>query len=195
MTRRRAIYLTHPEVNIDTEIATPDWGLSAIGAGRIADLSARVTGLNNCQVFASAERKALESAWPLAARTGRALGIAHEMGEIDRSSTGFLEPNAFWAARDAFFGAPNLSYKGWETANDAQVRIVAAITKAIHQSGAEKLLFAGHGAVGALLYCHLSGQQIDVKWDQPGPGHWFAFDPDSGTVEHQWQPIERLMDL
>ena len=65
-----AIYLTHPEVRIDPEVAVPDWGLSDIGAARVAALALRMRARPApaaCHVVSSAERKALETAWPLAA--------------------------------------------------------------------------------------------------------------------------------
>ena len=192
---RRAIYVTHPEVQIDPNIATPDWGLSDVGAQRISALCERITGLQNAQVFSSAERKALETAWPLASQSGRGLIVKNAMGENDRSATGFLDQTAFLAARDAFFGAPATSFQGWETAQDAQSRIVKSVRKAIQRTPMKNLVFAGHGAVGTLLFCHLSQQSIDVKWDQNGGGHWFAFDPDTGAPEHHWRPIEALDHL
>ena len=36
-----------------------------------------------------------------------------------------------------------------------------------------------HGGVGTLLLCHLKGTAIHRAEDQPGQGHWFAFDRDT----------------
>ena len=48
------------------------------------------------------------------------------IGENDRSATGFLPREEFWATADLFFAHPTESIRGWERAIDAQARIVAA---------------------------------------------------------------------
>ena len=45
-----------------------------------------------------------------------------------RSSTGFLAPEAFELQADRFFESPNDSTRGWESAADAQTRIVSPYT-------------------------------------------------------------------
>ena len=188
----RAIYLTHPEVLIQPDVAVPDWGLSAVGHARVTALCERLK--KKCwRIAASTERKALETAWPLAAICGAApVEIRHELGENDRSSTGFLREQAFQEAADAFFGAPEVSFQGWERAVDAQARVLQAVQSLLAEYPSDNLLICGHGGVGTLLYCALAGKQIDRIWDQSGGGHWFAFDTVSMTPESHWQPMEDL---
>ncbi len=85
----QVLYLTHPEVVIDPAVAVPDWGLSAHGAARVADLAKR-GAWSGWHVVTSAERKALETAWPLAAAAGAAVEVRPDMHENDRSATGYL---------------------------------------------------------------------------------------------------------
>lgn len=64
------IYLTHPEVVIDPDVPVPDWGLNALGRARVAALAERLSGRlsdASLHVVSSAERKALETGWPLRA--------------------------------------------------------------------------------------------------------------------------------
>lgn len=191
----RAIYITHPEVVINPDVAVTDWPLTEQGKNRVAALAARLVLPNSVQVIASAERKALETAWPLAMRAGCAVDVRPSMHENDRSATGYLPKDAFERMADAFFACPDQSAKGWETARAAQNRIVSQVKSAIADFPGQDLIFTGHGAVGTLLYCHLSGHSIDRKWDQTGGGHWFAFDPVSLRAEDHWQPIETLSAL
>jgi broad specificity phosphatase PhoE len=114
------------------------------------------------------------------------------MHENDRTATGFLPGPEFEATADAFFADPDRSVCGWETARDAQARIVAQVQAALARYAPAHLVFCGHGAVGSLLYCHLAGVPIDRRWDQPGPGHWFAFDIATGTPAGHWRPMETL---
>ena len=46
-----------------------------------------------------------------------------------------------------------------------------------------------HGGVGTLLLCHLKGTAIHRAEDQPGQGHWYAFDRDTRAVLHGWRPL------
>ena len=97
----QVLYLTHPEVGIDPAVAVPDWGLSAHGAARMADLAKR-GAWNGWHVVTSAERKALETAWPLAAAVGTAVEVRPDTHENDRSATGFLPGAEFETVADAF---------------------------------------------------------------------------------------------
>jgi len=49
-----------------------------------------------------------------------------------------------------------------------------------------------HGAVGTLLYCHLAGEPIARRWDQPpnGGGNYFRFTLAPRAVHSWWQPID-----
>lgn len=185
-----AIYVTHPEVVIDPKVPTPDWGLNATGAARVAALAQRMPDAP-MHVVSSAERKALETAWPLAAKLHTPVEVRPAMHENDRSATGFLPGPEFEAVADAFFATPTESVRGWETAAAAQARIVAEVEAVLAQTHLP-VLFTGHGAVGTLLFCALAGERIDRRWDQSGGGHWFAFDTQTRRPERHWAPIESL---
>lgn len=186
----RVVYLTHPEVVIDPNVPTPDWGLSPTGAARVEALAARLPD-PPMHVVSSAERKALETAWPLAARLGTPVEIRPAMHENDRSATGFLPGPEFEAVADAFFAAPETSVRGWETAAAAQSRVLSEVDAVLAKTRGP-VLFTGHGAVGTLLYCALAGIPIDRRWDQSGGGHWFAFDTVTRRPEAHWNPMETL---
>ncbi len=191
----RAFYVTHPEVTIDPAVPVPDWGLSPVGAARVAALAARLSIPPGTRIISSAERKALDTAEPLAARAGCVVETRPDMHENDRSATGYLPGPEFEATADAFFARPDQSVRGWERAADAQARILRQVDLALGAPAEGPVIFAGHGGVGTLLYCALAGVKIDRKWDQPGPGHWFAFDIAARTVACHWRPIEALADL
>lgn len=188
----RAIYLTHPEVVIDPDVAVPDWPLSPAGAARVTALAARLEASAGGRVISSAERKALEAAWPLAARLGVAVEVRPQMHENDRSATGFLPGPEFEVVVDAFFADPDMAVRGWETARAAQRRILAEFNAVIAAHSDVPLILTGHGGVGTLLYCALAGVAIDRRWDQPAAGSWFAIDLATRQVLNHWQPIETL---
>ena len=92
---------------------------------------------------------------------------------------------------NAFFAAPETSIRGWERALDAQTRIVDAVTRATTEPRPDgDVEIVSHGAVGALLRCHLLGRAITRDEDQPANGGcWFAFDPDLATPPTEWRVI------
>ena len=185
-------YLTHPQVVIDPEIPVPDWRLSEEGCRRILSALGRPWLRDLRRIVASRERKSFETAELI----GQALAIPvqrrPDMEENDRSATGFLPPPAFEAAADAFFSEPGESWNGWETAVAAQSRIVAAVDRALNGKAADSpVLLVGHGAVGALLKCHVAGRAISRREDQPGGGgNVYAFDPGSRKLLCDWTPLE-----
>jgi broad specificity phosphatase PhoE len=140
-------------------------------------------------IWCSEERKAVEAAAILGERLALTPRTLRELGENDRSATGFLEPAVFEATADRFFAEPEHSIDGWEPAAAAQRRIVAAVEHVLAETVAGDVAIVAHGGVGTLLQCALRGVPITRALDQPGQGHWFAFERDSRRVLHGWKPV------
>lgn len=191
-----AYYITHPQVNIDPNVDVPTWGLSEVGQRRVTALVQKLNSNklvdSNFAIVSSNEVKAIETAKPIADYFGYELRIDPLMGENDRSATGFLDPETFEQVANQFFKNPDLSIRGWERARDAQRRIVKRLQSHLEQIPDTDFIFVGHGAVGTLLYCHLSGMDIDRKLDQTGGGNFFKIDTIAQTALTHWQPIEKL---
>ena len=115
--------ITHPEVAINPAIPIPEWTLSTIGRDRIKRLVEAPWFREVDAIYCSAERKARDCAEIAKAHLGRPTRLLQELGENDRSSTGYLPREEFEATADQFFAHPGLSIRGWETALDAQARI------------------------------------------------------------------------
>lgn len=184
------IFITHPEVVVDAQIPVTEWGLNDKGRARASRFSSSPVLANVTALWASAEVKAKDTAQIL----GRALGLSvltHEgLGENDRTATGFIPPDQFEKAADAFFSKPETSFKGWERAVDAQARIQKPVSEIISEHEGGDVAIVSHGAVGTLLYCALAGFTIDRVHDQPSQGHyWIASLPDLTPV-HPWKPID-----
>ena len=103
------LYACHPEVVVDPAVPVPRWHLSDVGVHRMRAFAAAQQRPD--AVWASTECKAIEAAGILAARFGLPVQVHPGLDENDRSSTGYLPPARFQAAADAFFAAPDLSYK------------------------------------------------------------------------------------
>lgn len=194
----RALYVTHPQVRMDPNVPVPLWGLSDIGRQRAEAFAASGVVPRGAMIFSSRETKAMELADILAEKAGTLVLADHLMGENDRSATGFLPPELFEATADRFFGEPERSIDGWERAVDAQSRIVSTVTTALASvPRGTAAIFCGHGAVGTLLKCQVSGRAIARSEDQrrladPGGGNCFVFDLVAGELHCDWTRMEEF---
>lgn len=186
----QALFITHPNVDIDEDLPVPRWRLSDHGVARMRSFIASPVVSNVSQVWASTETKAIEAAGLLAARFGLSVHVHPGLGENDRSATGFLRAPEFEAAANAFFANPVESFRGWETAVAAQTRIVEAVGSILAtRTDSGDLAIVAHGAVGTLLLCKYLGRPISRVLDQPFQGHYWAFDAATLNVLHAWKPI------
>jgi broad specificity phosphatase PhoE len=188
---------THPQVRLDADVPVPYWGLDDLGRSRAETFASQSWIGGTTRLISSAETKALETASILAVATGLLIEIRHDLHENDRSSTGFIPPDRFESYADAFFGEPNESIEGWETAVAAQARIKSA-TADLLEDGEGDILVVAHGAVGTLLLCDLLGVPISRSEDQiggdaaPGGGNYWTFDRSARAVLHRWRPVDTV---
>lgn len=185
----KLIFITHPEVVVDPERSIPDWGLNEIGRARAEAFAQSPLLSAVTAIWSSTECKATETAEILAAPRGLAVATRADLGENDRSATGFMPREAFEAAADAFFAEPEESFRGWERAIDAQTRVATAVTEIVREHGAGDLAIVAHGAVGTLLWCHLRGEPIDRQYDQPSQGHYWWAELSDLRPESGWRAI------
>lgn len=191
-------FITHPEVLIDPAIPVPQWQLSAEGKRRMG-LMLRQSWIAGIQaIFSSLERKAMDGAGILAAHLAVPVTVMAELGENDRSSTGYLPPKEFEALADEFFARPQESVRGWESAADAQRRIVGAIDQLLARSPTYgDIAVISHGGVGALLLCSLMGVPISRAQGQKGRGggNVLSFDASSRSLLSGWRSIEEAFAM
>lgn len=189
----KVIFITHPEVVIDPATPVPMWPLSTLGRQRTEGFARRVGGAFQT-VWSSTERKAIDGAEILANHLGVERRVDPELGENDRSSTGYLEPAEFWPVVQDFFAHPDESIRGWEPASAAQRRIVSAIERvALHaELAGGHALVVSHGGVGRLLMAHLQGAPIggEQRPSNPGGGCCFALRGPPLTLESGWCDID-----
>jgi broad specificity phosphatase PhoE len=184
-------YLTHPEVFIDPATPVTSWSLSETGRARLRHLIHAGWLSGTTQIITSGERKAIETAGPIATALGVSMDIRPKTHENDRSSTGFLPPQEFERVANEFFASPTASIRGWERACDAQARIVAEVEIVLDRATGGDILFVGHGAVGTLLWCHMRAIPISRAHDQPaGGGCFFTATKQHRAVAHGWRRLE-----
>ncbi len=192
---RRIIFISHPNVVVSRDVPVPQWPLSELGRSRMKD-SLRQPWISEISaVYCSSEQKAIDGAKILAEHLSLDFVAVDELGENDRSSTGFLPPEEFEKVADEFFAKVESSVRGWETASNAQARIINAVT-AIAESDRSSgtIAIISHGAVGTLLYCYLAGEAISRRWDQPpnNGGNYYIFQISPKKAFSWWQPIDKV---
>jgi broad specificity phosphatase PhoE len=154
---------------------------------RIFAASSEMQGVRS--VWASDETKAIEAAGIFAGAHGLPVVVHAGLHENDRSATGFLPPAEFERTANEFFAKPDESIRGWERAADAQKRVLGAFESIVATGAAGDIVIVAHGGVGTLLLCHLSGEPINRKHDQPFQGNYWALSLESREVLHPWRPI------
>ena len=190
---RSVYFITHSNVVIDPSVAVPKWPLSRRGTERMEALLAQpwVEGIG--AIYCSTEQKAIDGAEILARHLSIGHQVSEELGEIDRSSTGYLPRDEFQATMDAFFANPERSIRGWETARQAQECILRAVEEVMEYDQSDgDIAIVSHGAVGALYLCHLKNRPISGDESQPGSdgGNFYCFDVQSRALQHGWVPID-----
>jgi len=188
----RIYYLTHPQVVIDPAVPVPRWPLTEEGRRRAELFADTLPAGSVTAVWSSLEQKALDGGKIIAGRLGVTHRIDPELGENDRSATGYIPPPEFWEVVAEFFGKPDESVRGWETARHAQGRIVAAMRRLAHDEPTRgDIVVVAHGGVGELLMAHLQGVAIGAqdKPQHPGGGCWIEIDRESFEVLGGWTSI------
>jgi broad specificity phosphatase PhoE len=186
-------FVTHPEVVINASIPVTDWSLSEVGIGRMRRLLSADWVKSIRSIYCSTEKKAVDGAVILSEHLNIPCTMVEALGENDRTSTGYLPPQQFETMADQFFASPSVSIRGWETAESAQKRIVKAVTEIVETDNKNgSIAIVSHGAVGALLLCHLNQWSISRDHDQPGAGggNYFSFSKKRFEVQQGWTPIE-----
>ena len=192
-----ALYVTHPQVAVDPAVPVPGWGLTELGRERAGRFARHPLVRGVTRIVSSPETKALQLAQLLSLGCGAPVESGENFGENDRSTTGFVPPARFELLADSFFAHPDESVEGWETARAAQRRIVGAFATALAgHDPARPVAFAGHGAVGTLLKCHLAGRPITRAEDQhgagPGGGNVFCIRLRDRALLTGWLAMETL---
>ena len=189
-------FITHPDVRIDPSVPVPEWPLNERAKARMRALAARCWVQGVRSIFASGERKARDAAQILADGLGLdGYRIIDSLAENDRSATGYLPKQEFEATADAFFAQPQTSVRGWETAAQAQTRIIRAVDLVLRSCEEGHVAIVGHGGTGTLLYCRLADVPISRQHEQPptNGGNWFAFDRTSRKLLRPgWWSIDAL---
>lgn len=190
---RHFYFVTHPDVVINPKVPVTMWPLSDVGRARMRSGLSQPWTQAITSIYCSTEQKAIDGAEILGNHLSLPVRQLAALGENDRSATGYLPPTQFEKVADEFFASPEQSVLGWERAVDAQARICNAVSAlALSDETHGAIAIVSHGAVGALLYCKLSGVPISRQWDQPPTrgGNYFSFALNPVAVFSGWRAYD-----
>ncbi len=188
-------FISHANVLINPEIPVPEWKLSDKGVIRHKEFNKNQFVRNIEMIFCSQEQKAIDGAKILSDYLNIEFKQIESLGEMDRSSTGYLGEEEFQETANMFFANPNESIRGWEKATEAQERIVTTTKHLINQEQKKgNIAIISHGGVGSLLLCYLLNKNISREFDQPfnGGGNYFCFERETLKVIHKWKDISKI---
>jgi len=189
LSRGHLVFVTHPQVVIDSAVPVESWSLSERGRERMGLFADEFPCDDLVEVWSSAEPKAREGAEILAAHHDLEVRSREDLGENDRRATGYLPPDEFQRTADLFFANPTESVRGWERAVDAQARVRRAVDEILAAAPEGDVAVVAHGGVGTLLLLSIANEAISRVADQPFEGHYWTMDRASGRILDRWRPI------
>ena len=106
-------FIARPNVIVSKDVPVTQWPLSELGRARMTKCleQPRVSEIRS--IYCSTERKSADGARILAAHLSLSFVQVPELGENDRTSTGFLAPSEFERVASEFFANPMASVRGW----------------------------------------------------------------------------------
>lgn len=183
-------FITHPEVIIDPKVPVPLWSLSEQGRERAASLLNYPWTKEIDLLYSSEELKAHQTAEIIANNLNLEIRTNSKLGEVDRSSTGYLPEIELEKTVKEFFDNPGKSVAGWEMAEMAQKRIVQCVQNVIETNPKSTIAFVSHGMVGGLLICHFKNVPIHRRYMQHQLGSYFIYNSDDHEIAQEWREIE-----
>lgn len=182
-------FITHPEVLIDPDVLVPEWPLNEIGRRRTLAMT-ELPWIKDIElIYSSEEVKAHQTAEIVAEHLHKEIFVHSKLGEIDRSSTGYLGEREHDLVVKEFFDKPQKSIRGWETAVMAQRRIVNCVKDIVETNPNTNIAIFSHGGVGALLMAHYKKVPIHKRYAPAQLGSYFIYDFENDEVKQEWRSI------
>ncbi len=182
------IFVTHPSVKIDPHKSIDQWIVSEEGWRKVKRLIKKSFWKDVNRIYSSQENKAKRVAEEIAdsfenLHLNTPLTL---LGEVNRSSTGYMDRNDYEQAVEEFYLYPDKSYKDWEKANDATKRIVSAASEIMDENKNKTVAIVGHGMTGTLLLCFIKGIKPTRKEGPKNMGCFVKIDWDNKKLLTPW---------
>ncbi|MFO7837452.1 MAG: histidine phosphatase family protein [Candidatus Thorarchaeota archaeon] len=170
---KKLLFLRHSESELDFSIPASQWGLSRRGRRQAKELALSGSFDDVEYVITSEEKKALQTATPIAERNSLTIYEMSEFNELNRDVATPVTIAEYEAAVKRALEHPHQNIHGWERASKALKRF----TRGVHitKSGdGERILVVSHGIVLTLYFGLLTNEMDNLykRWKKLGFDDW-----------------------
>lgn len=149
--------MRHGKTRVDSQNPISEWVLSDKGLEQsksLADLN--VFKDIDC-IYASSEKKAYQTAKPIALKLGKEITQFSEIRELDRDHGDFLDREKYEETVKYSFENREESVNNWETASAAIQRFTNKITEIDREQEDKNILIVGHGMTINMYFADVLG--------------------------------------
>lgn len=162
---KRLVFLRHCESELDFNIPASQWRLSAKGEQHARRLASSGHFDDVEVIISSEEKKAHQTAHPIAKRNSLSIREMPNFNELDRDVATPLTKNEYESCVKRAFENPHEGVHGWETTSSALKRFTRGIEE-VKKREEPKILIVSHGIVLTLYFGVLTHQmnQLFNRW-------------------------------
>jgi broad specificity phosphatase PhoE len=150
-------FLRHGHTKADKDLPISQWVLSSRGEEQAQKLVEEGIFKDIDLIFSSTEKKAYQTAKPIADALGKEIVQIEELSELDRDKGGFMGKDEYEETVKKCLGNLNQSINHWETANHALNRFSRKIDELDKEYEDKKILVVGHGFTINMYFSKLLG--------------------------------------
>ncbi len=183
----KLIYITHPEVIIDTDIDIDSWQISPLGWDRVQNLLSLDFWHVVEKVYTSTEPKAYTIAEKVSKKYNIEFEKVRDLREIDRSSTGIIRPlSKYMEVVQSSYENISDQVRGWESIDSVMLRNSNVVEKLKVKHPRETIVIIGHGCAGTTIKCYIKNIPPSFREDPQKTGCYFMADLDGNTIINDW---------
>ena len=170
----KIIFLRHAKTKVDNTLPIADWFLTDDGVEHAKEVSGDSVFNDVDLMFASTERKAVDTAKPIAERLNKEIIQVENLGEIKRPNAEKITLEEYKRLKSVVFSNFDKSEGGWETANRALSRFSEAVEDIDKKYENKVILIVAHGTVMSLYFAKIQGKMNELfsRWKSLGFCEW-----------------------
>jgi broad specificity phosphatase PhoE len=170
---QKLFFLRHCESELDFNIPASQWSLSGKGELHAKRLASSGHFDDVEVIITSEEKKAHQTAHPIAKRNSLSIQEMPNFNELDRDVATPLTKNEYETSVKRALENPHEDVHGWETTSSALRRFTSGVDD-VKKKEETKLLIVSHGIVLTLYFGVLTHQMDNLytRWKKLSFGAW-----------------------
>ena len=150
-------FLRHAKTKVDRNLLISEWKLTEDGKTNAQVLADSGVFDEITKIYASTEKKAIDTALPVANRLKLEIETVADLRELDRDKGGVFEPELYEKVVHDAYQNQSESTHDWETADHARERFNLAVEKIDQENEGKKILIVGHGGTINMYFAEALG--------------------------------------